>query len=180
MRALPDADRIAFARRLLELLESAGTVLEKYSDEFSQERLVSIDPAKRRWKVHGGFVSRWFFWSEVHRSSTIRAQAARENASLSPIEFDGTRQVLASLCRHYREFTLEGAEKAAGVRRWLCGVCGLSCLFGSKNTRNQTDRMNQVNQTVVGAARAWCCRTVRSRRDRRLYLLAVQSVGALA
>lgn len=142
MRALPDADRIAFARRLLELLESAGTVLEKYSDEFSQERLVSIDPAKRRWKVHGGFVSRWFFWSEVHRSSTIRAQAARENASLSPIEFDGTRQVLASLCRHYREFTLEDAEKG-GRRKKMVVRCMWVVLFVWFEEQKKPDRPDE-------------------------------------
>jgi hypothetical protein len=63
MRSLPDSNRIAFLHCLFELVQPSGAVFKKYPDEFSEQCVVSIDPAKRRWKIHWCVDSGWFFLS---------------------------------------------------------------------------------------------------------------------
>jgi len=57
MRSLPDPNCIAFFHSVLDLVQSSGAIFKKYPDEFSEQRAISIDPAKRGWKIYRFFLS---------------------------------------------------------------------------------------------------------------------------
>ena len=150
-----------------------GGSLQKNPSEFSEQRVISVDPAKCHRKIHWRVDSGWFFLSPIHRSSNHSRTGHRVKTRCGAPS-NATEQgwslplIVGNIVNYFRGF---------GRVVWFL----LS--FEPNRLNNQTTRtgqLSQVNQTVVGAARAWCCRTARSSRDRTLCLLAVQSVGELA